>query len=111
MVLIMQSSKAYVDFGEHPGKDRIPREAAANGCCVITNQKGAAANDKDVPIPEKYKFEDPSVDADKVSALLHSICDDFKTHQDDFASYRDMIHSEKQKFDEDVRSFVDYFKN
>lgn len=110
MVLIMQNSKIYVDFGEHPGKDRIPREAAANGCCVITNRKGAAANDKDVPIPEKYKFENPSGEADEVSALLHDICDDFKKHQDEFAYYRDMIHSEKQKFDEDVRTFVESFE-
>ena len=24
------SSKLYIDFGEHPGRDRIPREAAAS---------------------------------------------------------------------------------
>ena len=110
MVLIMQSSKIYVDFGNHPGKDRIPREAAVNGCCVITNKKGSAANDKDVPIPEKYKFDDPSKEADKIGALLRSICDDFKTHQDDFGAYREMIHAEKEKFDEDVITFIEYFE-
>lgn len=110
MVLIMQNSKIYMDFGNHPGKDRIPREAAANGCCVITNKKGAAAFERDVPIPEKYKFEAPSREMDEISELLRSICIDFKNHQDEFASYREMIHGEKQKFDEDVVTFVDYFR-
>ena len=33
---IMLQSKIYIDFGNHPGKDRIPREAAMCGCCIIT---------------------------------------------------------------------------
>ncbi|SFB94815.1 hypothetical protein [Butyrivibrio sp. YAB3001] len=109
MVLIMQSSKVYVDFGEHPGKDRIPREAAANGCCVITNKKGAAANDEDVPIPGKYKFKCPSQEMNDVGKLLHEICDNFKEHQEEFESYRIMIHGEKEKFEKDVKAFVKYF--
>jgi hypothetical protein len=52
----LRESKVYIDFGKHPGKDRIPREAAISGCCVITGRAGAAANPEDVPIPEEYKF-------------------------------------------------------
>lgn len=110
MVLIMQSSKIYVDFGEHPGKDRIPREAAANGCCVITNKKGAAANDIDVPIPAKYKFEDTVKSLNEIDRLLHEICDDFKNHQDEFESYRNMIREEKSVFEKGVVEFIDYLK-
>lgn len=39
----MSKSKVYIDFGNHPGKDRIPREAAISGCIVITGKRGAAA--------------------------------------------------------------------
>lgn len=106
MVLMMEAGKIYVDFGHHPGKDRIPREAAANGCCVITNKKGAAAFEGDVPIPNEYKFDDPGNQLDKIEALLHDICDNFAEHQARFDSYRLMIAGEKDKFDSDVQKFI-----
>jgi hypothetical protein len=110
MILVMQMSKIYVDFGHHPGKDRIPREAAANGCCVITNKKGAAAFEQDVPIPEKYKFDDPGNSLDDIDALMHEICDNFAQHQAEFDDYRKMIKGEKNKFDNDVCEFVNRLK-
>src|SRR5687767_6015204 len=32
MIETMKTSKLYIDFGPHPGKDRLPREAAIMGC-------------------------------------------------------------------------------
>ena len=97
-ILVMQNAKIYVDFGNHPGKDRIPREAAVNGCCVITNRKGSAENDEDVPIPAKYKIADPLQSIEETNALLKEICDDFAAHQNEFAAYREWIKGEKQRF-------------
>ena len=111
MVFMMQNSKVYVDFGNHPGKDRIPREAAANGCCVITNKKGAAAFEGDVPIPEKYKFEEPSGSLDELDSLLHDICSNFKDYQDEFESYRKMIAGEKEVFNKDCEKFLEWCNN
>ena len=54
---LMSKSRVYIDFGNHPGKDRIPREAAICGCCVVTGKNGSAAFYEDVPIMDKYKFE------------------------------------------------------
>ncbi|MCF0104812.1 MAG: hypothetical protein HUJ51_05465 [Eggerthellaceae bacterium] len=51
------SSKPYIDFGNNPGKDRIPRKATICGCCVIAGLRGAASNNADIPIHNKYKFE------------------------------------------------------
>lgn len=110
VVLMMQSGKIYVDFGEHPGKDRIPREAAANGCCVITNRNGSAAYAEDVPIPEQFKFANPSSCLDEIDSLMHKICDDFKTYQDMFSDYRDFIKAEKSLFEEDTIRFAEYLK-
>ena len=106
IILFMQMAKIYVDFGHHPGKDRIPREAAANGCCVITNKKGSASNKTDLPIPEKYKFENPSENYDEVDALMNEICDNFSEHMHEFDDYREIIKSEKKKFDEGVIELV-----
>jgi hypothetical protein len=55
----LQSATYYLDLGHHPGKDRFPREAASQGCVVLTNKRGSAANDSDIPIASKeFKFED-----------------------------------------------------
>ena len=106
-IVVMQSAKIYVDFGGHPGKDRIPREAAANGCCVITNRRGSAAYREDVPIPEEYKFEDPKEMLPNVVQLMVNICNDFQNHQDHFREYREWIKAEREKFIRDTRKFLE----
>ena len=108
MVLLLQSGKIYVDFGSHPGKDRIPREAAANGCCVITNQKGSAAFYEDLPIPQKYKFENPRDNLESINDLMHEICSNFSKYQEDFSDYRNLILGEKRKFEKDVKIFANH---
>lgn len=105
VVLNMQIAKVYVDFGSHPGKDRIPREAAACGLCVITNKKGSAGFYDDVPIDEKYKFGDP-IDYEKAAALLKDIINNYGSHFHAFDNYRDVIRSEKQKFEDDVKKLL-----
>ena len=62
----------YIDFGPHPGMDRLPREAALAGCIVITNREGAAAHDEDVPLPPEYKFR--KFDVEAIHALLGDCC-------------------------------------
>ncbi len=105
MAAIMGVAKVYVDFGAHPGKDRIPREAASGGCCVVTNRKGSAAFQEDIPIPETYKFEEP-LPYDQVEELLKDICCNWEGHSRQFDGYREVISSEKRKFSEDVEAFV-----
>lgn len=107
MIVLMQSAKLYVDFGNHPGKDRIPREAASCGCCVLTNKRGSAAFYQDVPIPECYKFENVSEEYEKIAAFLQEICENFEEHFIQFEDYRKFIASEKDKFFEDVGNFIE----
>ncbi|MCR4798304.1 MAG: hypothetical protein K5853_07655 [Lachnospiraceae bacterium] len=103
MRLHMLIAKVYVDFGNHPGKDRIPREAAISGCCVITGMQGAAAYDKDVPIPSRYKIDDEQdVDVDLVRRTILDIFDHYEERSKDFEEYRNMIRSEKEAFVQDV---------
>ena len=53
LIEVLKKAKIYIDFGYHPGKDRLPRECVMNGWCVITGMRGAAAFFGDVAIPEK----------------------------------------------------------
>jgi hypothetical protein len=58
IVELFRTSEVYIDFGHHPGKDRMPREAIVNGCIVVTNLRGSAGFEEDVPIPLSYKVDD-----------------------------------------------------
>lgn len=95
---LLGTAKVYVDFGCHPGKDRIPREAAISGACIITGKAGSASGQEDVFIPEEYKF---SHTADTIAAVLTMIRDCFARfdhHYRQFDEYRELIRSEKSRF-------------
>ena len=69
----MCTAKVYVDFGNHPGKDRIPREAALCGCRVVTNLRGAAAYREDVELDDCLKFDEsvpPEIIVNEVNTLI-----------------------------------------
>lgn len=107
---LLSSAMIYIDFGNHPGKDRIPREAATLGCCVITNRRGSAANPVDISIGTNYKFDDESDGFEIKSAnMVHEIINDFPFHYKEFDSYRTAILGEKEVFEKSVKSFVDCF--
>ena len=55
-IALIKRAKVYIDFGNHPGGDRFPKETALLGCCVITGKRGTAGYFDDVPIPQDYKF-------------------------------------------------------
>ena len=104
MKYIMRKAKVYIDFGEHPGKDRIPREAAMCGCCVITNKNGSAFNDIDVAIPEKYKFDD-DCESKIVHDCIKEIFANFSEAKKDFLPYVKKTSMEFNEFEEDVVKF------
>lgn len=105
MIAYMHISKIYVDFGNHPGKDRIPREAAACGCCVVTNRRGSATYYEDVSIPDKYKIDDES-NIIMISSILNKICTDYNNVHKDFNDYREKIFNEKEKFCKEIEAFT-----
>jgi hypothetical protein len=97
---LMLKSKIYIDFGTHPGKDRIPREAALCGCCVITNFKGSAMFFDDVNIFNQYKFED---DLSNFKNLIKNIFDNFEQHYKNFEFYRKQINLEEEQFKLEIK--------
>jgi hypothetical protein len=98
-------AKLYIDFGNHPGKDRLPREAVALGCCIVTNRRGSAANAVDVPIPNGYKIEDTHEGFElAVVDKIVDICSRFADHAPNFDTYRSMIAEEQWVFGQQVAS-------
>ncbi|MDB5019902.1 MAG: hypothetical protein JWQ28_1029 [Pedobacter sp.] len=100
---LLARSKVYIDFGNHPGKDRFPREAAIMKCCIITGKQGAAKYDEDVTIPSRYKIPDSTANIDKIIALVKSCLQDFEQHSKDFDAYRQIIRGDEQRFIDDIK--------
>ncbi|MFV0555389.1 MAG: hypothetical protein ACK5LR_11910 [Mangrovibacterium sp.] len=102
LVSLMRKSKLYVDFGNHPGKDRLPREAALNGCCIITGRRGAADFHGDVAISDKYKFDERSAKKRDIVATIKETLENYSTKINDFEDYREKILHEEQEFYQQV---------
>lgn len=103
---VMKQAKVYIDFGNHPGKDRIPREATICGCSLITNKDGAARNEIDVNIPEKYKFDNRS-SVDDILETIYSILDNYEKSRNDYKEYIDKITHEFIEFGKDILKFFE----
>ncbi len=104
---LLRKSKLYIDFGNHPGKDRFPREAAISGCCVITDKRGSAQYFEDLPIPDKYKFEDKLENIPAILSRIEDCLRDYYQVVQDFETYRQFINNEHNIFLEDVRDIFD----
>lgn len=106
---LLCSGKVYIDLGNHPGKDRIPREAAYCGCCILTNQKGSAAFQEDVDIPQKYKIgNDESYDS--IVEKIDSVMKNYDVVIDEFRPYREKISKEKETFSLEIDEAVAIWK-
>ena len=100
---IFLGAKLYIDFGHHPGKDRLPREAAIHGCCVITGRYGSAGNAVDLPIPETYKLDEKRDGfVAEFGSRVRKILDDFNSCSRDFEDYRQIIANEQHVFDRQI---------
>ncbi len=103
IINIYKKTKVYLDFGYHPGKDRMPREAVLFDNCIITNKKGSAKNKIDIPISEKYKFEEKKINLEKISKTVLNIFKNYQNELKYFKKYKKTILNEKKNFHKDLR--------
>lgn len=100
---LLLEAKVYIDFGHHPGKDRIPREAAISGCCVVVGKRGSAQYFEDVPIAETYKIETKPFDLERACNVIQSCLEQYEKRIGDFAFYRNHIRQEKARFQNEIK--------
>ncbi len=100
-------TKIFLDFGHHPGKDRVPREAALCGAIPVVRAEGAARFEQDVPLPKELLieshafFEGPEF-VTRIKTILNS-AEDF---DESLSQYRAKIASEKQTFDSEIQALI-----
>lgn len=98
----LMKAKLYVDFGNFPGKDRIPREAALSYCCVLTGKFGASAYYEDLPIDDKYKFSEPLKHISEIVRQIDYCISEYDVAINEFDVYRNRILQEKKIFGEEI---------
>ena len=82
-------ARIYLDFGGHPGKDRVPREAAVAGAVVLLHAAGAARHFTDHPLAAEYLFTDEDVASGRLREKVDAVLDAPETHFAAQRFYRD----------------------
>ena len=101
----MIQSRLYMDFGHHPGKDRIPREAAKCGCVVMCRTAGAAQFFEDVPLPQHLMFNDFDLLQGNLAQRVQSILTDgFEDAWKSMDKYRNFLTIEDKQFIQKVHT-------
>ena len=100
----MNKAKLYVDFGYHPGKERMPREACIMRCCMIIGREGSAAYDKDMPILYKYRFDKTDENIPGIIETINTCLVNYSEEIKNFSAYRDVLYQEEKQFEIDVAS-------
>ena len=111
VVELLRHNKVYIDFGNHPGKDRFPREAAISGCCIIVGRRGSAFNSIDIPIPNKYKFLDNESSIVDIGNMITNCLNNYEIISNDFNNYRLKIIQEKNIFKKEALYLIEYLKS
>ena len=104
---LLLKSKVYIDFGNHPGMDRFPREAAMLGCCVIVGKKGSANYFEDVSISEEFKFEVIESQIDRIGKAINECLHDFHNQALKQEEYRRIISAQREKFISDSKAILE----
>lgn len=103
MIDTLKRSMVYMDFGHHPGRDRIPREAALLHNIVITSKIGSAGFYEDIPIEDIFKYEKLNKD---IKNDIYSNLDNYNVLIDAFIHYRDVIKQQKNNMKEEVSKIL-----
>ena len=98
----LDACKIYLDFGDHPGKDRLPREAAMRGAVVIVGKEGSANYEKDMPLNSRYKIDRCESSLSEIKKLVCDIFSNYHWHYAEQASYRENISREPEVFEKQI---------
>lgn len=109
---VLARSKYFIDFGHHPGKDRIPREAALVNCIPIVRFEGAARHIEDVYLPRFLKLElEMMNDAVLLTEHLHYLELKRPLVLASIEPFKRKIKSEQKVFNSQVQDFCElYFR-
>jgi hypothetical protein len=104
VVEALRRSVVYLDLGFHPGKDRMPREAAVCGAVTIVARRGSGAFPADVPIPWEHKVPPDGDFVGNAERVLRRVLADPSPARAAQQRYREIIRAEETTFTGEVRA-------
>lgn len=103
----LMRSKIFLDFGHHPGKDRVPREAAICGAVPLVRKVGAAAITDDVPLPTELLIESKHFfDIDRLIDRITLTLENLQKWENELTEYRNWIQSEESRFKIEIENLI-----
>lgn len=108
LILTLKRSKCYLDLGNHPGRDRLPREAVVCGAVAVIGHAGTAECFVDVPsIPDlKVKRSNYMGIRNAIRAVIQNP-DTYRQRQQYFALD---IRKQRDEFDRQLLGFLTRFE-
>lgn len=104
----LKNTAIYLDLGNHPGKDRLTREAALAGALVLVARRGSGSFYADVPLPWEHKITLNKQFVTQVHNMLLEILQNVDIEVLKQNKYREIIVSEKKQFFWEIRDiFID----
>lgn len=100
----MRGSKLYIDFGEFPGRERIPREAVLCGCCIITSKIGSAGYYYD--FQHDYKFESKPGHIWAIRWKMDQVLEHYDKCRKDFDFFRVCLKEDTNIFKTQVKKLA-----
>lgn len=104
--MLMSVAKVYIGWGENTCVSEYMQQAVSCGCCVITNQKGCAGYEEDIPIDEKYRFANVQEQYVEVAELIQNICENYDAYESDFNQFRYAVAEGGELFTQDILELV-----
>lgn len=105
VALTLKESIIYIDFGHHPGKDRVPRESIASDAIVFVNKQGAASNYSDYPLDDYFKFSLDDIQSGLLLEKIYSALKNPSAYLSRQTYFKQKVALEKSEFEHQVKSF------
>ena len=102
----LNSSKLFIDFGHHPGRDRIPREAVLQNTNILVKKIGAANNKKDLNVDDRNKFKSYNIYTDLNIIKKLTIYNSLKSSKKEYNSYLRKINNDKKLMIKEIKNFI-----
>lgn len=100
---MLRRSAVYFDPGYHPGRDRMPREAALNGAVTMVARRGAGAYWGDVPIADQFKVTSSRDFATDAAGRIAAVLRDVSSAVEAQEGYLNWILDDEKRFAQEVR--------
>lgn len=99
---VIAKSKLFIDFGNHPGRDRIPRETVIQKTNLFVMNRGSANYYQDVPISKYYKFDNYN-DLTSFKIIKSLLLNKNFIHK----NYRKKIYNDKKLMLHQIKRFLE----